>query len=116
MALITVAFQFGFMRIAHENAAILLYSPRASTPKIRELVMIAGSPRPVLVLFMLVALFTGSARADDFDALYVGGNFGRAHNTYDTAKNIDSQIIAEAQSAGSTAVFTRRDIRKMSDP
>jgi len=77
--------------------------------------MPASQGRFISAAVVLAALVTGAARADDFSSFYLGGNFGRARNSYDTAGNIDSQIYSEAQSAGETAQFTRRDIKKMSD-
>jgi opacity protein-like surface antigen len=73
---------------------------------IRSLVFVAA------VLF--VAVTAQSVQASDLNGLYVGGNFGRARNSYDTGA-IDTQIFAEAASAGDTSSFYRRDIRKMSD-
>ena len=66
----------------------------------------------VVLLFVLAA---GGASADDFGGLYVGGNFGRARNSYDPGANIDSQLYAQAQNIGGTIALTRREIDKMSD-
>jgi carbohydrate-selective porin OprB len=69
-------------------------------------------------LFFALVLISGgmaeSALAVDLSGAYVGGNFGRAQNQYDTS-SIDSQIESEAQNAGTTATFTSRSTRKLSD-
>jgi opacity protein-like surface antigen len=56
----------------------------------------------------------GRVRADDTSGAYVGGNFGRAKNGYQT-NFIDEQIESEATSLGETAAFPDRSIRRMSD-
>jgi opacity protein-like surface antigen len=56
----------------------------------------------------------GAARADDVGGVYFGGNFGRAHNTYDTGF-IDSEIASAASGEGDSASYRARSIRRMSD-
>jgi len=61
-----------------------------------------------------VASFT-DARADDADAgAYFGGNFGRAHNTYDTGF-IDSELATAAAADDDSASYRARSTRRMSD-
>jgi hypothetical protein len=69
------------------------------------------------VLLVLLAVGAGaeSAFAADLSGAYLGGNFGRAQNKYDTASNIDSQIVTEAENAGDTLTFTARSTRDLSD-
>jgi hypothetical protein len=55
------------------------------------------------------------ARADDADAgVYFGGNFGRAHNTYDTGF-IDSELAAVAAADDDSVSYSARSTRRMSD-
>jgi hypothetical protein len=70
-----------------------------------------------LLFFALVLISGGTAEpafAVDLSGAYVGGNFGRAQNQYDTGF-IDGQIMSEAASAGGAATFTARSVRKLSD-
>jgi len=55
-----------------------------------------------------------AACADDAGGAYFGGNFGRAHNTYDTG-TIDGQVASDATAAGDTVSYDGRSIRRMSD-
>jgi opacity protein-like surface antigen len=71
---------------------------------VRSLWMLAG----------LSLLAVETARADDAGGLYLGGNFGRARNAYDTGF-IDSQIASEAASAGDTVSYTAKSRQRMSD-
>jgi len=57
---------------------------------------------------------SGSVRADDGGGLYLGGNFGRAHNTYDTGF-IDSEIASAASADGDTTSYSARSTQRMSD-
>jgi hypothetical protein len=56
----------------------------------------------------------GAARADDVGGAYIGGNFGRARNTYDTGF-IDSAVAAAVAVDGDTASYRARSIQRMSD-
>jgi opacity protein-like surface antigen len=57
---------------------------------------------------------SGFACAGDAGGVYLGGNFGRAHNTYDTGF-IDSQIVGIATADGETVSYGGRSIQRMSD-
>jgi hypothetical protein len=56
----------------------------------------------------------GAARADDAGGFYLGGNFGRAHNTYDTGY-IDGSLNQAAAANGDTVSYRARSTRRMSD-
>src|ERR1700684_3341115 len=58
--------------------------------------------------------FGQSVPADELSGAYLGGNFGRARNSYDTGF-IDAQIASAAAGAGDTVDFTARSIQRMSD-
>ena len=68
----------------------------------------------LLLAFMLIGGGAGPARASDWSGAYLGANFGRAQNRYDTG-SIDREIMSEAASAFDTATFTARSIRDLSD-
>jgi opacity protein-like surface antigen len=61
----------------------------------------------------LAAPGTG-VRALDLSGAYIGGNFGRAMNTWDTGF-VDDQLNTDATNNGDTIDFTARSIRRMSD-
>ena len=70
---------------------------------------------PLAALITIAMLGVTAARADDVDAgAYFGGNFGRAHNTFDTAF-IDSELAAAATVDGDTAAYRAKSTRRMSD-
>jgi opacity protein-like surface antigen len=52
--------------------------------------------------------------ADEMSGAYLGGNFGRARNSYGTGF-IDSEIENAATGAGDTVNLTAKSIRRMSD-
>jgi hypothetical protein len=54
------------------------------------------------------------AHADDGSGAYIGGNFGRARNSYDSGF-IDSQLQSSAAAGGTTLDLTARSTAKMSD-
>jgi len=67
--------------------------------------------------FLLTTVFAmaeQSATADDLSGAYVGGNFGRAKNSYDTGF-VDSQISSGATSAGDTLDIMKRSTTRYSD-
>jgi opacity protein-like surface antigen len=66
------------------------------------------------LLLLGVGARTETANADDLSGAYLGGNFGRARNNYDTG-NIDGQISSAAAESGDSIDFTDRSIQKMSD-
>jgi len=72
----------------------------------------------VVVLLSALGLLTVSleetAFAEALSGAYLGGNFGRAQNTYDTAF-MDDQIKGAAAASGDTVVFTNSSVQKMSD-
>jgi hypothetical protein len=57
---------------------------------------------------------TGAVAADDLGGFYLGANFGRARNAYDT-KFIDSQYQGVATAAGDSLEQSARSLQKMSD-
>ncbi len=70
---------------------------------------------PLAALITIAMLGVTAARADDVDAgAYFGGNFGRVHNTFDTAF-IDSELAAAATVDGDTAAYRAKSTRRMSD-
>jgi hypothetical protein len=70
--------------------------------------------RIVLVTSAVLGFCTG-ARADDADAgAYLGANFGRAHNTYDTGF-IDSELATAVAGDSDTATYRARSTQRMSD-
>lgn len=72
--------------------------------------------RGLALMWVLIATLVGSsALADDEDtAIYVGGNFGRARNRYDTA-SLDSQLEESATAEGDTLSIKARSMQRMSD-
>jgi hypothetical protein len=69
--------------------------------------------------FLLAAITLGAALdekvlADDLSGAYLGANFGRARNSYDTGA-IDTQIEEIAAGADETVKFTARSVRRLSD-
>jgi hypothetical protein len=72
------------------------------------------------ILFRLAPAVIGAVglsatvRADDASGGYFGGNFGRAHNTYDTGF-LDGQVAGAATANGETITYTGRSIQRMSD-
>jgi hypothetical protein len=71
-------------------------------------------PLAALATITAVGVY-GDAHADDADAgAYFGGNFGRAHNTYDTGF-IDSELAAAATADDDSAAYRARSTRRMSD-
>jgi hypothetical protein len=66
------------------------------------------------VAMLGAAALDGKVLADDSSGAYLGGNFGRARDSYETSF-IDNQIEGIAAAAGETVNFTARSIRKMSD-
>jgi|SRR5580658_361516 opacity protein-like surface antigen len=60
------------------------------------------------------AVLAQSVAADDLSGAYLGGNFGRARNSYDTGF-IDGQIASAAADSGDTVDFSARSIQRMSD-
>jgi hypothetical protein len=52
-----------------------------------------------------------AVRADGLDGLYAGGNFGRAHNDYDTAF-VDDQLKSEATAAGDVLKPSSSSVRR----
>jgi hypothetical protein len=52
--------------------------------------------------------------ADDLSGAYLGGNFGRARNSYGTGF-IDDQIASSAANLGDTVTYTAKSIKRMSD-
>jgi opacity protein-like surface antigen len=57
---------------------------------------------------------SGVACADDAGGAYVGGQFGRAHNTYDTGF-IDSAVASTATANGETVSYQSRSVQRLSD-
>jgi opacity protein-like surface antigen len=55
-----------------------------------------------------------SAFAADLTGVYVGGNFARARNEFDTS-SIDRELVSEAQSNGDTISFSRKSVKRLSD-
>lgn len=69
----------------------------------------------LLAAIMLVGANLGEkAAADELSGAYLGGNFGRARNSYGTGF-IDGEIEDAATSAGDTVDLTARSVRRMSD-
>jgi hypothetical protein len=68
----------------------------------------------VPVVMGIVGVVSPAARADDAGGAYFGGNFGRAHNTYDSGL-IDSQIAGIAAASGDTLSYSDRSTQRMSD-
>ena len=68
----------------------------------------------LLLALMLIGGGAEPVSASDLSGAYLGANFGRAENRYDTG-SIDSLIVSEAASAGDTATFTARSVRDLSD-
>jgi len=64
------------------------------------------------LLLLGVGARTETANADDLSGAYLGGNFGRARNNYDTG-NIDGQISSAAAESGDSIDFTDRSIHKI---
>lgn len=60
------------------------------------------------------AALAQSVPADELSGAYLGGNFGRARNGYDTGF-IDAQFASAAAAAGDTVAFTARSTQRMSD-
>jgi hypothetical protein len=67
-----------------------------------------------MAILLGAAAFGQSVPADDLSGAYLGGNFGRARNSYDTGF-IDGQIASAAAASGDTVDFTARSIQRMSD-
>lgn len=70
-------------------------------------------------MLMIAAIAAGGgmgrpAAADGLAGAYLGGNFGRARNTYDTSF-IDTELVNEATNGGATVNITARSIARMSD-
>jgi hypothetical protein len=74
---------------------------------------------PTIGFLYAAMLLTGAGLAstvyaDGLSGVYVGGNFGRARSSYDTAL-IDRQVGALAAGSGDTVDFTDRSIQRTSD-
>jgi opacity protein-like surface antigen len=65
-------------------------------------------------IWLGAAALAQSVPAGDLSGAYLGGNFGRARNSYDTGF-LDGQIASAAAGAGDTVDFTARSIQRMSD-
>jgi opacity protein-like surface antigen len=68
----------------------------------------------VAAIGLLAVAACDAVSADDLGGAYVGGNFGRARNTYGPGF-IDGQISTEATSAGDTVSYTAKSVQRMSD-
>jgi hypothetical protein len=62
------------------------------------------------MLFLAVSCCMQS-RADDMSAAYIGANFGRALNTYDTAV-LDRSLAGQAASLGDSLAVTGRSVHR----
>jgi opacity protein-like surface antigen len=70
----------------------------------------------ILVAILAVGATAASsgAVAADLSGAYLGANFGRARNSYDTGF-VDGQVAGSAAESGDTVDFTDRSIQRMSD-
>jgi len=70
------------------------------------------------VLFVAILCVTPArqetARATDLSGVYFGGNFGRSRDEYGTG-TLDSELDAQAKSAGDTASYSRKSVQRLSD-
>jgi hypothetical protein len=57
------------------------------------------------------AVYGQTVRADGLSGLYIGGNFGRAQNEYDTAF-VDDQYRDAAKDAGNTLKYTASSVQR----
>jgi hypothetical protein len=76
-----------------------------------------GDPRSVLVMCVSVccgALLCGGVRADDGSSVYVGANFGRALNTYNTGF-LDQEFVSEVTEFGDSLDVTSRSVHRFND-
>lgn len=67
-----------------------------------------------LLAGILLATLEQSAAADDLNGAYIGANFGRARNSYDTGF-LDSQLTDGAAAAGDTIDIDKRSTSRLSD-
>ncbi len=69
---------------------------------------------PLTAMILGAFAYGRTAAADELSGVYLGGNFGRAHNTYGTGF-IDSQLIGAAEENGDTVNFRARSTTRMAD-
>ena len=66
------------------------------------------------VLVLSAITLQSAAWADGVDGLFIGGNFGRARNGFDT-NSLDDGYQSEALASGDTLVYTDRSARRLAD-
>jgi hypothetical protein len=66
------------------------------------------------VIILANAVSGGKVHADDLSGAYLGGNFGRARNSY-ASGFIDDQIASSAAGLGDTVTYAAKSVQRMSD-